>query len=193
MSTRIRVFMFFAIGHMVLVALGMAHIGVLPTTTIPGKALRVYTGVSGADKGYGFFAPGVRHQERAVFLMTDAEGRQWEGDLGFGESAEANLRLGSTANVLREVDDETAFHFMRSMAAKMFQRHPTAQTIKVQVQAYGIKLPGATNGVPAIDFPTMAEFRSGKQPEWIDLYSLTFEADEAGQTIAVLDNQGMLK
>lgn len=193
MNTRMRIFLCFAVGQIALVGLGMAHVELLPVTSIPGQILRVYTGITGADKSYGFFAPGVRHQERAVFLMTDATGRRWESDLGFGQSAEANLRLGSTANLLRAVDDETAFHFMRSMAAKMFQRNPNAQTVKVQIQAYGIELPGKRNGVPLIDFPTMAEFRQGQRPEWIDLYALTFQKDDAGETVAVLDQQGRLK
>ncbi len=193
MPIRLKLYLTCAIGQLALVALGMAHIGVLPTTTLSGKVLRVYTGLTGADKSYGFFAPGVRHQERATFVITDASGRQWEDDLEFGDSAEANLRLGSTANVLRGVDDETAFHFMRSMADKMFQRHPSAQTIKVQIQAYGIKLPGGGQGVPAIDFPTMAEFRAGKKPQWIDLYSLTFQANDTRQAIAVWDERGMVK
>ncbi len=185
--------MFFAIGHMVLVALGMAHIGVLPTTTIPGKALRVYTGVSGADKGYGFFAPGVRHQERAVFLMTDAEGRQWKGDLGLGNPRKPTCVWGARRTYCARSTMKRLSISCVPWRPRCFSDIRQAQTIKVQVQAYGIKLPGATNGVPAIDFPTMAEFRSGKQPGGIDLYSLTFQADEAGQTVAVLDNQGMLK
>lgn len=183
MPIQFRLLTIFVIGHIMLVAMGMAHIE-LPVDTTPGQLLRIYTGISGADKSYGFFAPGVRHQERAIFVLTDADGKQWQDNLEFGSSREANLRLGSTANVLRAVDDETAFHFMRSMAAKMFARHPSAQTIEVQIQAYCIKLPGGEGTVAQVDFPTMAEYRAGKRPSWIDLYSLTFQLNNAGETVA---------
>lgn len=182
----------FAAGQLTLVALGMARIGLLPDSTTAGKLLRIYCGITGADNTYGFFAPGVRHQERAVFRMTDETGRQWNDDLQYGQSHEANLRLGSTTNVLREVDDETAFYFMGSMADTMFKRHPSAKTVEVQIQAYAIRLPGAGNGVvPAFDFPTMAEYRQGKQPEWIDLYSLTFRTDADGKTMVVRPGENL--
>jgi len=186
MPKREYLFIALAVGHLSLVVLGMAKMELLPISSLPGQWLRIYTGVSGADKSYGFFAPGVRHQERATFTLTDAQGRQWTDDLEFGGSSEANLRLGSTANVLRAVDDETAFHFMRSMADMMLRRHPTAKTATVQIQAYGIQIPRPDGqGPPLVDFPTMDEFRDGKKPAWIDLYSLTFQTDKFGQTVAV--------
>ncbi len=174
-----------AICQIGLVGLGMARIQLLPATTFPGKLLRIYTGISGADNTYAFFAPGVRHQERVTFTLTDETGRTWQDDLNYGKSHEANLRLGSTANVLRGVDDETAFHFMRSMADTMFSRNPQAKTIKVQVQAYGIKLAQEGMQVPQVDFPTMDEYRQGKRPEWIDLYQITFKNDGQGHAIAM--------
>jgi hypothetical protein len=178
MKTRHKILIAFACCHIALVALGTAGISLLPGPNIPGETLRLYSHVSGADNNYGFFAPGVGPEQRVTFTMTDKNGRQWQDDLSIGKTHEANLRLGSVSNLLVEVEDDTAELMIQSMAAKMFDLHPQAVSVKVHVDTFAITKNVADESRPAEDFPSMKEYRLGRKPRWIPLYSMTYTRNE---------------
>ena len=58
-----------------------------------GDGVALYSSLSGADNGYGFFAPGVGAQFLTTFVLTDTEGNEWTDTLDMGSTSEANLRF----------------------------------------------------------------------------------------------------
>jgi hypothetical protein len=114
------------------------------------RPLRLYGALSGAENGYGFFAPGVGPQLRATFTLTDASGRTWTDTLERGMSREAQLRAGGSVALA----SEPAFRddLFRSWAGTLFGRHPDARKLVICLQMF--------------DPPTMAEHRAGARAEW---------------------------
>jgi hypothetical protein len=125
------------------------------------SALRWYAAMSGADSGYGFFAPEVGTPHRARFLLVDHEGSCWSDTFDQASSSEAWLRLRGiveTAFMDGKAGDEPAWRqrLIRSWAATMFSRHPRALWADVIVEAY--------------DIPTRADYRAGARPGWKSVY-----------------------
>jgi hypothetical protein len=163
----------FATGHLVLVACGAAGLlRALPRTSGPARAVQWYGAMSGADNDYGFFAPGVGAQLRAVFVLTDAEGRTWEDDFGSGPNQEVRLRLNRVVSTFPAEDGEEALRrdLLASWAGSMFGRHPEARKVEVRVEAY--------------DVPSMAEYRGLARPQWVLVYAEMFVRDRAANARA---------
>jgi hypothetical protein len=157
-------------GHLALVACGAAGLRLLPASNIAGQTLRCYGALSGADMGFGFFAPAVGSQMRAVFVLTDGTGHTWEDDLEAGHNHEVKLRIGALINQFPVADQE---EFLRrdlaaSWAGTLFARHPTAQQITVRVEAY--------------DVPSRAEYRAGARPAWVHVSSYTCTREQPRPT-----------
>lgn len=148
---------------------------------IPGKnpvsaALRGYSAASGAENGYGFFAPGVGSQFRFTFTMTDAEGNTWTDTMRFGTSQEANLRLTGMANYLSQSNAGHRYLVMQSLAGKMFARHPKANKVTVQYQMWGMVKPAIDpEAGPVVNLPRMHETRAGAKANWLtfEMYAFT--------------------
>src|SRR5437016_3536232 len=86
-----------AAGHLMLVICGAAGFSPDPQTAKANPAklgLAYYGSLSGSENGYGFFAPGVAPELRAVFTLSDDQGNTWSDVLDKGVSAEADLRVG---------------------------------------------------------------------------------------------------
>jgi hypothetical protein len=118
--------------------------------------------MSGADSGYGFFAPSVGSQTRAVFTLSDGAGRTWTDTFDEGGNHEVQLRLGSMVS-------NTSYEGLRrglaaSWSGKLFARHPDAHEVRVRIELY--------------DLPPMDEYRDGARPEWRTVYEATFLRDE---------------
>jgi hypothetical protein len=148
----------FAGCHLLLVICGAAGVGLLPSASGPGGALRWYGAVSGADSSYGFFAPDVGSDARAMLTIVDNAGRSWTEPLEKAGNQELRVRLG---NAFSQAADGTGQRGLAaSWAARIFGRHPEASVVTVRVQIY--------------DIPTMQEFRSGETPAWITVYERAF-------------------
>src|SRR5262249_25658279 len=89
-------FICLAVAHLTLVVCGAASLSPRPRAGLPGAPVRWSRAMSGADNNYGFFAPGVSSQFRAVFTLTGADGRTWKDTLERGANPEADARLGGT-------------------------------------------------------------------------------------------------
>jgi len=145
--------------HLVLVVCGAASV------TLSGRNLTLgilaqYSEVSGADTHYGFFAPAVASQCRAMLTLRDAEGREWSDTIVADPAAGFGWRTSSAIDAIPRLPENLRRALAGSWAAVMFGRHPNAVEVVVDAQ---IEL-----------LPTMAEWDAGARPQWESLYSSTF-------------------
>jgi len=144
--------------HLALVVCGAADLFPRFGRSGVAKGLRWYGHMSGSDSGYGFFAPEVGSQSRAIFTMKDKTGRVWTDTLEAGENNEVQLRVNGM------VSDAPTGRQRRALAAswagKMFARYPQADEITVRIEFF--------------DLPTMEEYAEGDEPEWVKDYEVTF-------------------
>ena len=161
MPFRSYVLLLLAAGHLLTVVCGACYS--LPDTKgrAAAQILRWYATMSGASSSYGFFAPAVGSPHRAKFLLTDEKGSEWWDVFDQAGSSEARLRLtGIVDGVFMSGDmDELPQwrkQLVKSWAATMFNRHPSAVSLKVVVEYY--------------DVPTIAEYRAGSRSSWETVY-----------------------
>lgn len=178
MKRRHKILLTAVFAHLALVICGAATLKI-PGSNPVSKAVRAYGQISGADSGYGFFAPGVGSQFRFSFTMTDAEGNQWHDDLRFGTSQEANLRMTGMANYLAHSNAGHRYLVMQSLSAKMFARHPKATKVTVRYDMWAAVRQGANPGDdPIVRLPRMHEIRDGAKPEWHTFEIYAFSRDK---------------
>lgn len=155
----------FAVGHLLLVVCGAASISVVPPACPGWKALRCYGALSGADDGYGFFAPSVAFQRRIALIITDSTGASRTEYLDEGENREVALRVGGVVDTLPLADSHAKWRrsMAASWAASMFGRHSDANEILVRVEEYQL--------------PAMVEYKAGERPAWRVMYEARFVRD----------------
>ena len=154
-------------GHLALVTLGAGGVS-LRELGLPGRALETYGGLSGANSGYGFFAPGVSSQLGARFDVALRDGATIRASLATGSSHEADIRAGNIIDQFASVDDdedeESAARVRRALAASlagtMFGRHPEAAAVVVRLETF----------TPV----SMEAWRGGERPRWLPLYTAKF-------------------
>lgn len=155
--------------HLVLVICGAASV------TLSGRNLALgilaqYSEVSGADTQYGFFAPSVASQCRAILTLRDAEGREWSDTVAADPAAGFGWLTSSAIDSIPRLPENLRRALAGSWAAVMFGRHPQAVEVVVDSQIEML--------------PTMPEWDAGARPEWKSLYKSTFvrkaDSDEHG-------------
>jgi hypothetical protein len=124
--------------------------------------------MSGAQTQYGVFAPEVGERYRPRFILKDGRGCSWPDSFEETISPEARLRLEGTAdyafaNGAAEKSPDSRQRLVKSWAAAMFTRHPSALSLTVVVEAYHI--------------PTMAGYRLGARPSWRVVYQARLHRD----------------
>jgi hypothetical protein len=149
-------------GHLLLVICGAANLTLPRGSGAAGRGFRWYGAVSGADSGYGFFAPGVASETRARFTLKDAEGRTWTEELQASSNHEVEIRLGSMVSTASS--EGVRRKLAASWAGKLFATHPEAVSVQVQVEFY--------------ELPAMEEYRDGDRPQWVTEYEAEFFRDE---------------
>ena len=163
MTKRTACLVAFAAAHLTLVVLwDAANIPLLPEGSAPEKVLHWYGRMSGTDSGYGFFAPNVAEEARAVLTITDDAGRSWTEPVVEGDNEEVRARLSSMYG--RAAGGQMRRGLARSWAARAFARYPAAQVVTVNLRSY--------------DTPTMDEFRDGETFEWVTIYERSFRRGE---------------
>jgi hypothetical protein len=148
-----------ALVHLTLVALSAAKV------QLPGQGLATvltaqYEDVSGADTEYGFFAPAVASQCRAVLTLRDAQGREWNDTVVDESSAQFGWRTGSAIDAIPRLPERLRRALACSWAAAMFGRHSDAVEVDVDAQIEML--------------PTMDDWNEGARPEWTSFYKTTF-------------------
>lgn len=180
MKLRHKLLLAYAGVHLILVACGAAGISPLPRTSFAGDTLALYSAASGADNGYGFFAPGVGAQVRTRFVLADKHGQTWTEDLQLGGTTEANLRFTGISNLLPSMPEQARFAILRSMAGTMLGKYPNAESVTVQIDLYGFDRSETES-----DYPTMKEYRDGVRPQWLPMSEITFtRSDLADPSLA---------
>jgi len=174
MKLRHKILLTLLAGHLVLVVCGAASI-VIPGDNPVSKTVRKYGEISGVENDYAYFAPTAGTQHRFHFVMTDKDGQQWTDGMRFGKTQESNLRLTSLANYVSGSHPDHQFFVMKSLAGKMFARHPQAETVTVKYQLWAVMQPTYhPDEKPYPNFPRMNQVRAGAKPRWIKFDELTF-------------------
>lgn len=146
-----------ALGHLTLVVLGALDV-CLWELGPPGKLAVVYSALSGADSGYGFFAPKVAAPRTARFTLVDEAGQVTVDTLPPRITREADIRVEDLVEVFdnRRSDNEIRAELAAIWAAAMFKRHPEAVSITVDMGSWRV--------------PSMAQTREGKPWRWKSIY-----------------------
>jgi hypothetical protein len=142
--------------HLALVICGAAGITPVSPAHFAGRIIETYRSYSGANSGFGFFAPGVASEWRATFDVCNnghcipAAEEQVAG--------ESRLLLQTINSLLGE--NELRDLLAASHAARLFARYPHADAVLVKAGIFVV--------------PTMAQYRRGARPQWRDLYGFAF-------------------
>ncbi|GAB4158797.1 MAG: hypothetical protein Tsb009_36050 [Planctomycetaceae bacterium] len=184
MKLRHRFLIVFGVGHLILVASGALGWLKRPPQGPTENIVQIYSAASGADNGYGFFAPGVGAQFRTIFILQDKDGREWRENLKLGTTSEANLRFTGISSQLADMPPPVRHRVMSSFAGMMFGKYPNARKITVRLELYGFD-----RSQQEADFPTMAEFRAGVRPNWLPILDATFLRDDIKRGIPSTETQ----
>jgi hypothetical protein len=151
-----------ALVHLSLMALGASYIGYSWAGFLE-PALNYYGDLSGAGNGYGFFAPGVYSQLRALFEVTDKSGNVQTVNLATGASHEADLRVGDIIDQFgNDVEDSVKYQraLSSSLAGTIFGRYPDAETVNVRLEKF--------------DPVSMGDYRNGHRAHWDSVYQAKY-------------------
>ncbi|MCH7549190.1 MAG: hypothetical protein IH969_06615 [Candidatus Krumholzibacteriota bacterium] len=72
------------------------------------------------------------------------------------------MRFTGISNLLPGMSKEDRFKIFKSMAAMMLGKFPSAETVTVHMDLWGVDKKDG----PA-DYPSMKEFRDGVRPKWL--------------------------
>lgn len=159
--------------HLTMVTLSAFSIN-FPLPPGVSEVLNYYGEMSGAAGGYGFFAPGVQSQIRAVFDITDSQNRTVTMPSLTGEVREVDLRMGDIIEQFfnEHIDNPKKYQrvLSASLCGAMFGKHPDAQSVRIRLEQ--------------LTPPSMAEYRNGGTSTWKKIYSAKFvkrKNNEAGE------------
>lgn len=133
-----------------------------------GTILRSYGEISGADSGYGFFAPDVGPSYHATFTLYDQSGRIWTDRLENGAISESRLRLMSIIDKgfslgMAKKSSDFRHRLAESLANAMFRKHPSAERVIFQVEAMVVPTMKEVGKDSGPKFVYQAEFAKQKQ------------------------------
>lgn len=162
---RKRLLLGLAAAHLAVVALGARAVDLRRYGPI-GRLLDRYSALSGADTGYGFFAPGVRDQLEATFEILDRDGNRTPATLLTGSSQEADLDVAHLPGKLDWSTPESRRAAAASLAAKVFARHPEAIGVVIRIDC--------------VETVSMEEARSGAGLRRSTIYTAELRRGERG-------------
>jgi hypothetical protein len=155
----------FAVSQLILVTLGAFEVS-LPLGKRFTQAIDFYTGMSGADSSYGFFAPGIYGQLRMRFEVIDGKGRKTSVHLDTPRTHESAIRVGNIIDQFWEPDETEdegqGIHrsLVTSLAGKVLARHPGSNQVTAKLEQF--------------EPVSMDEFRNGLRSKWKEVYEATF-------------------
>jgi hypothetical protein len=157
-----------AAAHVVLVTCGAADILPDGRREPLARPLLWYARMAGADNQFSYYAPEVGDNYRTRFTLRDSNWGEWEAGFENSDSPEARLRLtgiafGAFANGAATQFPERRVRLVKSWAAAMFSRYPSAVALTAVVEVY--------------ELPTMAEYRGGQRPAWKVVYQAQVQRD----------------
>ena len=165
LSGKQRSLLVFVVLHLSLVVAGASSVYWFDKFGWLGQGLGLYSLLSGANSGYGFFSPGVDSQLRARFEVIDESGNLKEVLLVENHNRESELKVGNIITQFWQTNTDTKLRrvLSASWAGKVFARHPEAREVVVYVERYNLV--------------SSEEYRSGKRPAWTLVYRGKFRAN----------------
>jgi hypothetical protein len=147
--------------HLCLVIWGATQFRLPPDNPLM-RAFDIYGTLSGANTGYGFFAPEIGSELRARFEIEDSAGRTFTDTLQRGVNRETALRINNIIGTITERMEKPAERrrLAASWAGKMFARHPDARQVAVILESY--------------DLPSLERYRAGDRTGWSPFYRAVF-------------------
>ena len=143
--------------HLALVLCGAFRVTPVSRGHLAGNVIETYRDYSGANSGYGFFAPAVASEWQATFDACSDPAHCIPVD-GERMSHEARLLLVTIDSMFAE--DDLRDLVAGSYAARQFARLPHANVVLVKAAMYMI--------------PSMEAYRRGKRPYWRNFYGWAF-------------------
>ncbi|MDC0717299.1 hypothetical protein [Nannocystis bainbridge] len=116
-----------------------------------GPLLTYYAALTGADSGYGFYAPSVGDPPTLTLTIVDDEGRARLESLAPRITREADIRVEDLIEVFhnRRIDEAVRARLAASWAAELFSRHPSARSVTVDMGFHRVpSLVAASRGAP---------------------------------------------
>ncbi|MCY0992968.1 hypothetical protein OV203_37855 [Nannocystis sp. ILAH1] len=158
MTLRRRLLLLAAVAaHLVLVALG--GLGFCPCGAGPlGPLLIAYGALTGANNGYGFYAPSVGDPPTLTLTLVDDAGRTAVDRLVPKITREADIRVEDLIEVFhdRRSDDAVRGRLAASWAATLFARHPEARSVTVDMGFHRV--------------PSLVKAARGARARWRSVY-----------------------
>lgn len=144
--------------HLALVICGAARVVPIPTWLPLGRAVETYREYTGANNGYGFYAPAVASEWATAFEVCEGAPARCSEAREEVPNREVGLLIATIDGMYME--DETRDLVAASWACLQFGRHPRAALVIVKPRVF--------------DIPTMAEYRRGERPQWRTAYAYAF-------------------
>jgi hypothetical protein len=131
----------------------------------PGEVARTLLFCSGANNTYSYFAPGVPDESAVELWYTAPDGREWRENVADSFGHEGRHRAYTALCLSASLGDEDLHReALASWAAWGLRRNPEADACAVSLKSRRQ--------------PTMAEFRAGARPEWVQGPQVTFRRDQ---------------
>lgn len=131
---------------------------------------RFYSDYSGAETGYGFYAPNVASQFLVLYTIKDDEGNVIENSLPRHYSKAALTRYFTAFDIFMDKIDEPDERYdkfmdvvMKSMALKVLEDHPPHRHIEADLLVY--------------DLPYIPDYQAGERPDYAHLLHYTYRLD----------------
>ena len=152
--------------HFVVLIVGMAEN--IFNFTLPlnvARAKLVYTRITGAGAGFGFFSPNIANEIDLIFDLTKEDGSAIQVTLQDLANSEVNARVGNMIRMLaKNYEKEQVLRSLAaSFAAYIFKHYPESRIVKLTASVYR--------------FPSYEDFKKGQRPEFKQVYTATFEVD----------------
>jgi len=146
--------------HFFLLACGMLKIW------LPAQSLRVgqvvYARLTGAGGTFGFFSPNAPRDVQLVFGIEKKNGERFLTTLDQEAGSEVRARLVNMTGLLgNEFKHEKVVRSIAaSLSAAMFRKYPEARYVTLSANF--------------VNFPDLEDYRKGKRPELLNVYTAKF-------------------
>ncbi|WAS92445.1 hypothetical protein [Nannocystis punicea] len=146
--------------HLVLVVFGGLGICLWEVEALGplGPLFTYYSALTGADSGYGFYAPSVGDPPTITLTIVDDAGHAIADTLAPHLTREADIRVEDLIELFhhRRADDELRAQLAASWAATLFWRHPQARSVTIDMGFRRV--------------PSLVDAARGKATRWRSVY-----------------------
>lgn len=152
--------------HFVVLAWGMAEPDGSKPIPYLSEAKLLYTRLTGAGAGFGFFSPNIGNEVRIRFEIRKGNGEVEHLTLQDLGNEETNARVGNMIRLIAKSfdKDKVVRSLAASFAAYIFHTRPDAKSVKLTTLVYNL--------------PDHRSYNAGARGFEKQIYSATFEVDQ---------------